>query len=92
METKLFSNESIRIDSYLFSASLNFIDVKSLKDNIGLRVTNYSLDYQYIEIRRKNSQIALFLFSKKSLKKEVDFGWWGDAEVILAINEVKHKN
>ena len=43
--------------------------------------------FQYIEIRRKQDQVRLFSFKKKSHKKECDFGWWEDAEVILAINE-----
>ena len=44
--------------------------------------------FQYIEVRRKDCQVRVFSFKKKSHKKECDFGWWSDAEVILAINEV----
>ena len=44
--------------------------------------------FQYIEVRRKDCQVRVFSFKKKSHKKECDFGWWADAEVILAINEV----
>tara|TARA_R110000803_G_scaffold95395_5_gene163382 strand:+ start:909 stop:1175 length:267 start_codon:yes stop_codon:yes gene_type:complete len=44
--------------------------------------------FQYIEVRRKDGQVRMFSFKKKSDKKECDFGWWENAEVILAINEV----
>ena len=44
--------------------------------------------FQYIEVRCKDCQVRVFSFKKKSHKKECDFGWWADAEVILAINEV----
>ena len=48
--------------------------------------------FQYIEIRKKDEQVRVFTFKRKSDKKDCDFKWWGDAEVILAINnQTMHK-
>jgi hypothetical protein len=44
-----------------------------------------------MEIRRKANQVKTFYFESKRHKKEFDFGYWEDAEVIFAFNEVIHK-
>ena len=63
----------------------NFIDI----NHVGYEAlaVDFYLHFQYIEIRRKKDQIRVFSFKKKSHKKECDFGWWKDADVIMAINE-----
>jgi hypothetical protein len=43
--------------------------------------------FSYIEIRQKENKIRVFSFQKKSYKKECDFGWWEDAEVVYAMNK-----
>ena len=91
MDIKLNAQESIRIFTHDYNGISNFVDVTSLNDQSGLRVTNHSLVHQYIEIRRKSTQIAIFLFPRKSFKKYANLGWWSDAEVVYSINEVEFK-
>ena len=69
----------------------NFLDITCLASQVGLRVTNWTTRKQYIEIRKKDNQVAMFVFPKKGYKKEIDFGYWEDAEVVYSINEVEHK-
>lgn len=45
---------------------------------------------QYIEIRKKENGVRVFIFNSKGEKKKADLGWWDDAEVIFALNEVLH--
>lgn len=90
MDLRLYSKQSVRVKTH--HSNLNFVDITSLDNEYALQVSNYSTSMQYIEIRRKNNSVAMFLFRKKSDKKEVDFGWWADAEVIIAINEVEDIN
>jgi len=87
MEIKLHGEDRVRI--VCDHKENNFIDVE--------RVAYESMcvdmhpHFHYIEVRKKSSQVRVFVFPKKSYKKECDFGWWEDAEVVLAITEVKHK-
>ena len=91
MDIKLHATQSVRVLTSYTSANDNFVDIESLKDCTCLRITNWSLSQQYIEVRKKNNQIAMFLFKKKSDKKWTDLGYWEDAEVVYSINEVKIK-
>lgn len=63
----------------------NFIDV-GVVGYESLAIDLFA-SFHYIEVRKKDQQVRVFTFPKKSYKKECDFGWWADAEVILAINE-----
>lgn len=40
----------------------------------------------YIEIRKKQRQIKVFQFLRKSHKKEFNFDWWEDAEIVFTYN------
>src|SRR3990167_7785937 len=91
MDINLHSAEQVRIQTFYNTKIINFIDITCLKNQLGLIVTNWSTTYQYIEIRKKSTQIAMFIFPKKSLKNQYDFGWWSDAEIVYSINEVEHK-
>ena len=42
--------------------------------------------FAYIEIREKDKQLRVFMLPKKSMKKEIDYGWWEDAEVVYSCN------
>lgn len=86
MNLRLNSNEKIRINSDYKSE--NFVDISSLKDEIGMSIDLYSL-HHYIEIRKKDNSTKMFLFKHKSDKKYYDFEWWSDAEVIFALNDTK---
>ncbi len=89
MNIKLNSNEQIRIETSYTRIDNNFINITSLNDCIGLRITNWSNIRQYTEIRKKDNQIAMFIFKKKRDKKYANLGWWEDAEVVYSCNEVK---
>jgi len=90
MDLRLYAKQAVRIITHDILNESNFIDVRSLDFELGLMITNYSLGRQYIELRRKDNQIALLLFSKKSHKKDVDLGYWSDADIIFSLNEVEH--
>ena len=83
MRIKLDNKDKIRIVGD--NKELNFIDTQVVGYE-SLAIDLYTSFY-YIEIRKKESQIRVFTFPKKSYKKECDFGWWEDAEVIYALNE-----
>jgi hypothetical protein len=90
MDLRLYSKQGVRVITH--HSTRNFIDIKCLEAEIGLRVTNWTNTYQYIEIRKKQNQIAMFIFMKKSDKKHAKLEWWDDAEVVYSINEVKTNN
>lgn len=84
MEIVLQGEERFRIDGGYGDLS-NFIDVSKV-DFAGIGVDIYS-GFQYIELRKKQDRLKLFTFPKKSIKKEYDFGWWSDAEIVYSLNE-----
>jgi hypothetical protein len=67
----------------------NFVEIYGMDNEIGLMV-DFFPTFHYIEIREKNGSMKTFLFNKKSMKKEHDFGWWADAEVVFSRNNVVH--
>jgi hypothetical protein len=85
METRLYHKESIRI--VVDHKRDNFIDITCEEFETAGGITLYP-SMQYIEVRKKDSLIKIYTFKKRSDKKEFDFGWWNDAEVIYVINEV----
>ena len=90
MTVTLYGGEDVRIETKYSSDIHNFVDILSLKDAAGLRVTNWSLAEQYVEIRKKSNQLAMFIFNSKNIKHQTDLGYWTDAEVVFSINEVTH--
>lgn len=84
MDLKLHATQQIRVKT---GNENNFIDVDSGKDEICLGVSLHP-SFHYIEIRKKGGHIKIFLFEKKGHKKYFDFGYWNDAEVVYANNEV----
>jgi len=88
MEIRLNNKESIRLT--VDHERNNFIDVSCEDYEMAGGITLFP-SMQYVEIRKKGGYIKIFTFKKKSHKKEIDFGYWKDAEVIFAINEVIHK-
>jgi hypothetical protein len=67
----------------------NFIDVECLEHEQGLVVEAYPY-FHYIEVREKERRIRTFYFRNKRAKKDMDLGWWADAEVVWSKNEVEH--
>ena len=84
MNINLQDSDKFRINADY--AQDNFINVSAFGYE-AMAIDLYTA-FQYIEVRRKDCQVRMFSFKKKAHKKECDFGWWADAEVILAINEV----
>ena len=83
METRIRKDDRLRIVGD-FKGN-NFIDIRQVGyESIAV---DLHASFNYIEIRRKEQQIRVFTFPKKSLKKECDFGWWEDAEVVYSVNE-----
>jgi hypothetical protein len=90
MDIILHGSERTRVETKYSSDIHNFVDISSLKDCAGLCISNWSLSQQYIEIRKKNNQLAMFVFNSKGIKHQVDLEYWADAEVVFSINEVTH--
>ena len=89
MEIKLQAEDRFRVNGG-YSDLSNFIDIAKAGYS-GISV-NLFTGFQYIEIRKKDDQLKIFTFPKKSHKKEYDFGHWKDAEVIFSVNEqIMHK-
>ena len=84
MNLKLYHGYKLRIVGDF--EDQNFIDI----EGVGYESLAIGLfkSFHYIEIREKESMIRVFTFPKKSLKKECDFGWWADAEVVFSRNEI----
>ena len=83
MDLRIRQDDNLRI--YADHKQQNFIDVHQVGYE-GMAIDLFT-SFQYIEIRKKNTQLRVFTFTKKSMKKECDFGWWDDAEVVFSINE-----
>lgn len=83
MEIKLQIDDNFRVIADY--KGHNFINIA--KVGYEAMAVDLHAQFQYIEIRRKNERIRVFSFMKKSHKKECDFGWWEDAEVIFSLNE-----
>ena len=89
MEIKLQSEDGFRVDGGYANLS-NFIDIAKAGYS-GISV-NLFTGFQYVEIRKKDDQLKIFTFPKKSHKKEYDFANWDDAEVVFSMNEqIMHK-
>lgn len=85
MNIKLNSNDWFRV--YADYEENNFIDIA--QEEYESMSVNAFTSFQYIEIRKKEGQLRIYFFKKKSYKKECKFGWWEDAEVVFALNETK---
>jgi hypothetical protein len=87
METKLYSKEGITLkpgnDGRLWC------HVSAIGNGYGVRMESLT-SCAYMEIRKKENKVATFLFARKSQKRELDLGWWSDAEVVYSVNEVIH--
>ncbi len=84
MHLKIYKDESIRVETPHSDTEI-FVDVRQVGYQ-SLAVDFYGFQ-GYIEIRKKENHVRVFQFPKKSYKKECDFGWWEDAEVIFSYNE-----
>ena len=87
MELSLNSNSRVRIST---DSGDNWLDVKAGKNEDSLEVS-FLVSQQYMEVRSKDGSICSFYFKSKRHKSYHDFGWWDDAEVVFANNQVKHK-
>ena len=85
MELRVYQSDSIRVVSD--HAKQNFVDIRTMGSE-EIIVDTYER-FHYIEIRRKEGVQRVFLFKKKSDKKDYDFGFFEDAEVVYSCNEVK---
>jgi len=88
METRLFGKQKLRVTTN--QSRNNWLDIRSGESEQALEVS-FLTSQQYLEIRKKDGQICSFYFESKRHKKYYDFGWWKDAEVIFANNDVRHK-
>lgn len=88
METRLNSQQKFRVTTG--ASKKNFIDIKSGLLEQALEVS-FLTHKQYMEVRKKSGHICTFYFESKRHKKDYDFGWWEDAEVVFANNDVQHK-
>ena len=88
MDINLHSTDKIRIST---ERGNNFIDVYGMEFEIGLSV-NLFPTFHYIEIRKHENDIKIFLFRNKRAKKDYDFGeYWGESEIVYSINKVMHE-
>lgn len=86
MDLKLNSSDTIRLVTGSGSKK-NFIDCSSECQEMALTVS-FLTSQCYMEIRRKSGQVKTFYFEHKTDINEFDFGYWNDAEVIFAFNEL----
>jgi len=86
MEILVRANDKFRLSC---DGGNNFIDIHGVNSEMGVLVNGYPR-FHYIEIREKEGEIATFYLKKKSIKKDIDFGWWDDAEIIFTKNNVKY--
>ncbi len=84
MKVRLYNGDDIRVTCD--HSEKNFIDIRR-QEWEAMSVDAYP-SMQYIEIRKKNDQLRIYFFKKKSDKKECLFGWWEDSEVVFSINNV----
>ena len=88
MDLRIRKDDNLRIHSDY--EQQNFIDINQVGyESMAIDLFTH---FQYIEIRKKKDMLRVFTFTKKSMKKECDFGWWDDAEVVFSVNEVFHEN
>jgi len=87
MELKLNSTDQIRLVTGF--PKDNWIDVASEDGEQALTVMFISRK-QYMEIRERDGYVKTFYFESKGSKKYFKFGWWEDASVIFALNNVEH--
>jgi len=82
-EIKLQSKDRIRV--YADYEKDNFIDVSGevMESCIGVEFYPWR---QYVEIRKKDSVCKMFLFKNLQDKKDYNYGYWEDAEVIFTIS------
>ena len=85
METKLNSTDRLRVTTG--HTKNNYIDIECGQWELALEVS-FLASKQYMEIRKKSGHICSFYFESKRHKKEYDFKWWEDAEVIFSNNDV----
>lgn len=85
MELKIHSTDRVRIST---DQSKNYIDINGEDWEQAISVDLYD-HLHYIELRKKEGLLRLYLFKNKGVKKEIDFGYFKDAEVVFALNNVK---
>ena len=80
MDINLYSEQRVRIKTY----SGPYIDIQ----HVGYESLAVDIHGQngYVELRKKSGSLRLFQFIKKSHKKECDFGYWNDAEIVFSYN------
>jgi hypothetical protein len=79
MEIELYADERVRVKT-----SKTLIDVQRIGyDSLGINLSSFEA---YIEIRKKGGELKVFQFPKRSYKKENEFGYWKDAEVVFSYN------
>lgn len=89
MDIKLHSSDRFRIST---NQGNNFIDINGLTFEAGIAIDLYSFCH-YIELRKKEGFIRLFLWESKRHKHEIEEMpqyadvWWKDAEVIFSLND-----
>lgn len=78
MDLKLYQGQKVRVNTH----DGLFVDV----EHVGFESLGFNFHGQcgYIEIRLKDGEHKVFQFPKKSYKKECDFGWWEDAEIVYS--------
>jgi hypothetical protein len=81
MHVEINKSEKIRVETY----SGPFIDVTHVGYE-SLAVDIYGF-LGYVELRKKDKRLRLFQFPEKSYKKDCDFEWWEDAEIVFSYNE-----
>jgi hypothetical protein len=85
MQIKMNFEEKLRIFSDYEGD--NFVNVE-VNEMSSLMIDMFPR-YHYVEIRKKEMMLRVFAWKRKSDKKQVDLGWWDDAEVVFALNETK---
>ena len=86
MKVQMYNEQRIDLTHSYFGESTS-LRIKSEK---GISVDFFTYEV-YMEVRKKGNQIKTFYFPRKSVKKDFDFGWWEDAEVVYSNNEVEIK-
>lgn len=86
MQLSLHGNERIRIAERTDSNNNCFIDVELPENSYRAISADFYGQNGYIEIRKKDGDLKIYQFKKKSHKKEIDFGYWEDAEVVYSFN------
>ena len=85
-EININGEESLRVTSD--HSGENFIGIRTA----GYRSLQIGMiaSLHYIEVRKKEGLLNTYVFPKKSYKKDYDFKWWADAEVVFSNNDVIH--